>query len=513
MRLLLSVAFVIMFSPIAQADWSEPKSISLKEALLDALVLNPNTNIQKARLTGAKGVTQQQLGIFDVQLFADASHSRDDTPLLQSQKAPPFLLDNITRTDNVRVGFSKLLPFGLTFVNQIDASTNNSTQREVFRLLRENRARLLFQFQMPLLRGRDVSADADAAELQQKAIQHNYQFVASQVIRDVVIAYWNVIGAQKRLAILKRAEKGSEDFYRNLRKLVEAKEAPASDLNLVEADIYNRSGSRIRAEQELLISMYAFASIVGWSEDYAKRISVLTTNLPPIDETWDIHPYGQITQALFEYRDDVLSLESQICSLKRLLKRANLDQSPELTLNLNGGQNYLHEGKDLLSFSHGHTGRFYGAEIAFQFPIPNRSAKGIIKQNQAQIVEAQVSLNDLKRQIFLDARQAFSGLLRAQQQLKLTRLSVDKYKKSLNDELKKLSLGAATVIDVLRVRDDLVGQQLAEVNSHVEYASSIIELAFQTGNTLTHNSQEVEVNFSALSAEGVFDARESKQKP
>lgn len=105
MRLLLSFAFLITFSQLSLADWTESKAISLKEALLDALVLNPNTNIQKARLTGAEGLTQQQLGIFDFQLFANASHARDDIPLLKNQVLPPFFVENVTRTDNVKLGF------------------------------------------------------------------------------------------------------------------------------------------------------------------------------------------------------------------------------------------------------------------------------------------------------------------------------------------------------------------------------------------------------------------------
>jgi outer membrane protein TolC len=347
------------------------------------------------------------------------------------------------------------------------------------------------------------------AKNNQKISDEAFKLQIISTVTQIANMYWDLVAAYEDEQVKTRALDFAENTLSNGRKQLALEAIPAMEVMKDEAEVANR-------EQDLTIAK----STLQFQELLIKN--ALTRNLDdPILEAMPVHPTDQssmpveTSKATTEdiiaaaLRDRLELSESDIDLDNRSISRdaARNALLPQVSLvGFYGGTGLA--GPDNPAADTGSTApvNFGGAVrnafnnsapdyyvgLAVNIPIRNRIAKSDQYRSELETRQAELRLQQLKKQIRIEVRNAQYALQQSYARVVAAQKSRDLASKSFDIMTKEQELGAGSNVQTLEARRDLSTAESALVAAMTAYQKAKIELDRSVGSTLDANGISIE---------------------
>ncbi|MES1257960.1 MAG: TolC family protein, partial [Acidobacteriota bacterium] len=395
----------------AQQGALQPAGLSLIEALRVTLGYHPQIQIGAAQVVINQGVLQQASGAFDTALQAGASQNFQKTPLSEFQSLvgaqsgfPGDTTD--TNTTLANAGVSRLFRNGISVSPTWMLQRLRDTQTNLGGV---NNSQMALQMTIPLLRNRGreaVTAQESAAKFNVDAGNGDLNEIIAELLANTAASYWAYAGALDSLEVARASEERGRVFVSNVQTLIDADRVPRSDIQQVEANLAQRAGDRILAEEQAVIARQRLALAMGLASNQIAELGRPSQDLPEKgDVAPDIAPElirRYIGEAL-DRRPDVQAARQRIGASRAQVVAAKNRILPEVDVTVSSGYSSLRNGDTPLAFlispfpdAHGFN---LAAGITYNFSPANNAAKGVLLQTQGAERQAELQLLDVTRTI------------------------------------------------------------------------------------------------------------------
>jgi len=465
--------------------------------------------------SGASGLVQSTLGTgtnvssYDPAITAQVNDEHFTEPLSNiTLEGVPTLKSN---TINGNFGYSQAFPTGTTFsaIFQNSRDTSNSP----FSLLNptlNSYYRVLFNQQ--LLAGFGLGPNLRflrIAKNNQKISDEAFKLQVATTVTQIANMYWDLVAAYEDEQVKSRSLDFAQQTLDSGRKQLQLQAIPAMDVMKDEAEVANR-------EEDLTIAKTS----LQFQELLIKN--ALTKNLDdPILEAMPVHPTDSstvqqidtsgptedlIAQAL---RDRTELVESDIDLENRHISRdaARNALLPQLSATafyggtgLAGLQNPLSSISSTAPIGFGgsvgnafnNSAPDYYVGLSLNIPLRNRVAKSDQYRSELESRQAELRLQQLKKQIRIEVRNAQYALVQSKARVEAAKKARDLAGKTFDITAKEQQLGSGSNFQTLTARRDLAAAESALVAAMTAYQKAEIEVHRSVGDTLDSYSISIE---------------------
>ncbi|MES2949269.1 MAG: TolC family protein [Pseudomonadota bacterium] len=486
---------MLAFGPICQAadERIAGSNLGLLDSVHVALARNPNVLNSGFQVEIAQGQLQQAQGPFDTVFATSLSNQRKHTvntaadQLLAGEGAADSVASDET---NSSVKLTQLLRNGVTIEPSLSISraTDNSVTSQQTAVA--NRATVAVNVTVPLLKnnGADVVAVGErTAQLELEAVRLDRTQVLSQATLGVVSAYWAYLAAEKSRLVAVDAETSSVRRTEDTNKLVQAEVLPAAERDLVAADGAAKRSARIAAEQALEEARAALARSMGLSPQEAHALPLPGEDFPSVlaPAPYPVRQLERMRELALRQRADLQAAQIRYGQAEINLDATRKGLKPQLDLILGVGVSGLNEGNANTNYFGAANSNLRGPNatlgLNYQFPVQNRGAAGLLTQKQGAVDQLGTNRRDLQASILISIEGLATSVHRLGLQLADSKLSVELYAKSVENEEIRRKMGRSTLIEVLNVSDRLLQARQSLTAVQLNYANAIAQLRFACG--------------------------------
>ncbi|HEY5330390.1 MAG TPA: TolC family protein [Acidobacteriaceae bacterium] len=465
--------------------------------------------------SGASGLVQSTLGTgtnvssYDPAITAQVNDEHFTEPLSNiTLEGVPTLKSN---TINGNFGYSQAFPTGTTFsaTFQNSRDTNNSPYSLLDPTL-NSYYRVLFNQQ--LLAGFGLGPNLRflrIAKNNQKISDEAFKLQVATTVTQIANMYWDLVAAYEDEQVKSRSLDFAQQTLDSGRKQLQLQAIPGMDVMKDEAEVANR-------EEDLTIAKTS----LQFQELLIKN--ALTKNLDdPILEAMPVHPTDSstiqqsvaagstedlIAQAL---RDRTELIESDIDLENRHISRdaARNALLPQLSATafyggtgLAGLQNPLSSISSTAPIGFGgsvgnafnNSAPDYYVGLSLNIPLRNRVAKSDQYRSELESRQAELRLQQLKKQIRIEVRNAQYALVQSKARVEAAKKARDLADKTFDITAKEQQLGSGSNFQTLTARRDLAAAESALVAAMTAYQKAEIEVHRSVGDTLDSYSISIE---------------------
>jgi outer membrane protein TolC len=466
--------------------------------------------------SGASGLVQSTLGTgtnvssYDPAITGTLNNEHYTQPLSNISIYGVQTLQQNTTLGNV--GYSQAFPtgtaFSFIFDNNRDSTNSprsylNPTLNSYYHVALQQQLLAGFGFG-PNLRFLRI------AKNNQRISDQAFKLQVITTITQIANMYWDLVAAYEDEGVKSRALDFAKQTLDSGRKQLALQAIPAMDVMKDEAEVANR-------EQDLTIAK----TTLQFQELLMKN--ALTKNLDdPILEAMPVKPTdsiaSDITQATGNSTEDSIALalndrielsESTIDLENRRISRnaARNALLPTLTATayyggtgLAGPQNPLSPIPSTQPIDWGgavknafnNTSPDYYVGLSVNVPIRNRVAKSDQYRSELETRQAELRMQQLKKQIRIEVRNAQYALEQSRARVESAHKARDLAQKTFDITAKEQELGAGSNLQTLTARRDLSAAESALVAAMTAYQKAKIELDRSLGTTLDANQISIE---------------------
>ena len=352
-----------------------------------------------------------------------------------------------------------------------------------------------FDVVFPLARnlGKAATGAAErAAEIDYDASLDALAFAASSSALDTLLAYWDLVAAQRRLEIQIESLSVNQRILDLTQALVDGDELPRAELPRTEAAVAQDQAAVNAAERAVIEARIRLADAIGLEVGDGAIAPLASDGFPdlPIDAGDFEMRSDALVAAALDQRMDLRSARKLEQSGKVLVEAARINRRPIVDLSLGASYNNLGENNNVwdgLSDSvsdswAGPSGKFgLGVEV----PFGNHLQKGLYQQQQASFNSAAITANDLARTIALGVALDTASVEQIVAQVVNYTRSSAAYREAIDVEMERLRYGTVTVLDTLVTQQRSLLSQLSLIDAQARYARILAQLAFDTGRLVT----------------------------
>lgn len=500
MRLRFAVAVLLSFGSLGMA-FADP--VSLLDAICLTLANNPDIQLQERQVEISGGILQQATGQFDQTLSLAAGRTINNVPLDQFDSSVYLASQLKTDTTSYNLALGMPLRNGIVLSQSIAATSTTGTLYDFEHMPAQNQGNVSFSIRVPLLRGSGESAAASevASNLEWEASKQDLRYSISQSVLNTVSAYWGLLAATKNLDIARESEASMRRMVTETRKLIDADEIPAADLNVLRANLLDKTASRIFAEQAQLNARQSLGQAIGLAYPQITTLEA-ADGFPSLDSDPSTLE-GQRTRLIklaMKRRPDLIAAQQRQDSARTLAGAAKTNLKPQLDVTVSAGYVGLAQGGAgaIGGLNPNRSGANVGTNIIYQWPFDNNVARGIYRQQTAAYDQSTIRVASVERSIGVGVESALSGLVRSALQLKQSEEEVDLYSLSLENERTKYKLGTSTMLDVLTINDRLLNARLNSISYRLNTFNALAQLNFQTGALLAEDKSGQSIRLDRL---------------
>jgi outer membrane protein TolC len=465
--------------------------------------------------SGASGLVQSTLGAgttvqsYDPLISGTFSNEHYAQPLANLQVYGVPTLQQNTTIGNIN--YQQSFPTGTMLSAVFD--NNRITQNSRFVLLNPN-LNTYYQIglEQQLLAGFGFGTNLRylrIAKNNQKISDQAFKLQVITTITQIADMYWDLVAAYEDEGVKSRALEFATQTLDSGRKQLALQAIPQMDVMKDEAEVANR-------EQDLTIAK----TTLQFQELLMKN--ALTKNLDdPVLEAMPVRPTDSSAtddaQAMgttedtiaLALRDRIELSESDIDLENRRISRdaARNALLPTVTLDayyggtgLAGPGNPLSQNPSTAPASWGgavrgafnNTAPDYYVGVSVKVPIRNRVAKSDQYRSELEARQAELRLQQLKKQIRIEVRNAQYALEQSRARVDSARKARDLAQKTFDITKKEQELGAGSNYQTLTARRDLSAAESTLVAAMTAYQKAKIELDRSIGTTLDANQISIE---------------------
>jgi outer membrane protein TolC len=469
---------------IATRSAASLAELSLLEAIRTTVVSNAQLKTGAVVVEIAEQGIEVEEGAFDTVITASVSASGTENPL-------PISATQVISVDNsaqvVSAGMQRRLKSSAVFDFSLSSSTSGDESMGVSaNQVGSTTAALTVTY--PLWRGRGEYLTTLRLELAKLEFESTNNDLGHQIdlsILTTVRNYWEYRGASERLALLRQSEERSKALLSQITKLVAADELTRAELGVIEAQVSQRTGSRLAGEQSLIQNQASLASSLGVYLTTGTESHQPVTELPDPDlnETTLVSLTGdKLLSYILRNRKDFAALDGRIEIADRTVELADDATKPTLNLVV-GGQYRTYEQDDgfLNNIGAPTFGPDWSVQLNYNWSLNQVSAKANQRIAILGTERRKIERNELLRAAEVDFNAASFSLLQAFRRYEeaVERLALSE--KNVQNEKRKFLLDESTLLDVLNVEDQLLQAEVDAISQRVGYATSLANVMFLSG--------------------------------
>jgi outer membrane protein len=483
--------FLLPLALFAQSNAPPEGSLSLAEAIESTLREHPLLHVQEQQVQYNRGAVLHAQSQFDRVVTAGGSQSRTYLPLSSVETTVYGPISALTNLTSVDAEATQQFRNGITAGPML---TVTRTTDNVFTFSQQNQSHLDFQVNIPLLRGRGrdvVTAQEVSSNIEVEASLLDLNQMISDLLFNTATSYWSAVAARRSLDVYREAETRAKLLLDTAQALIEADKIARSDASEAQANLADRTASRIGAEEQLLEARQQLAVAMGLGAENmitgreatdplpVGAVPVGAAVLPPPENV-----QAAISEALTK-RADYLAAKKRQTEADVLTVAAKNQLKPQVDLQFSTGYSGVKDGtrpdQYLLSTVNGVQGIDLSGGVRYQFPLQNRAAQGGLVQARSAALQAAYRTQDSARNIASAVIVAESSVRSAALQLGKVNDSVALFRTSLDNEREKYRLGVGSLVDVLTVEDRLTDVLVQQVQAELGYAVAVARLRSSTG--------------------------------
>jgi outer membrane protein len=474
----------------AQSNPAPPASatLPLARAIEATLRDHPLLHAQEQQVQFNRGALLRAQSQFDRVISADGSVSHTYTPLTQVERTLYDATSATTNTATVDASMTQQFHNGITAGPLLTVSR---TTDNVFTQLGLNQSHLGYQINVPLLRGRGrdvVGAQETASGMEVEASLLDLNQTISDLLVNTAVAYWSAVAARRSLDVYRGAEARGRTLLDTVQALIAGDKIPRSEVSAAQANLADRTASRIAAEQQLLQADQQLAVAMGVGAENMFAAGEPGDAMPTAPPADSFRPAQAFIPDALRQRADFLATQKRRAEADLLAGAAKNQLKPQLDIQFSTGYSGLREGTAPYQWLDAPFAGVRGVDatggIRYQFPMQNRAAEASVLQARSTAVQADYKSQDSARNIASAVIVAVEGVRSAIRQREETDRSVAFYRTALDNEREKYRLGIGSIIEVLTVEDRLTTELTAQVQTELGYAVAIAKMRQATGSVV-----------------------------
>jgi len=466
---------------------------------------------------GAAGLVQSTLGTgaavqsYDPVIFGNMGIEHLTQPLANLQLyGVPSLHQN---TGIFNISYQQSFASGTTIT--FESQNNRQTTNSIF----SNLSPSLGSYYRVTIQQQLLAGFGFGPNLRFLRIAKNNKKISDIAFKDQLVAtvtqiadmYWDLVSAYEAERVTEQSYAFAQQSLSNAQKQLQLEAVPAMDVMRAEAEVTRR-------DQDLLIAK----TTLQLQESLMKN--AVTKNLDdPALESMPVIPSDrsevtgpQVEQSVQELIEQALKdrpelAESDIDLVNRQISRqaAKNNLLPQVSfVGFYGGTGLAGELNPAYYTTNTSTQptNFWGAfENSFNgtspdyfvglnlnIPIRNRVAKADQYRSELEYRQAELRMQQLKKQIRIEVRNAQYALEQSQARVQAAQKARDLARRTFTIMQKEQELGAGSTFQTLTAQRDLALAELDLVNADAAYQKSRVELQRATGTTLADNGIEVQ---------------------
>ena len=465
---------------------------------------------------GASGLVQSTLGTgtivssYDPLLNLNGGVEHLTSPEANRQiYGVPSLQAN---TGAVNASYSQAFATG-TSINFIFDNSRQTTNSPFFNLSPTLSSMFRFQIQQELLAGFGFGPN-----LRYLHIARNNKKISDIAFRDQVIAtvtqieniYWDLVSAYEQTQVNEQSDSFAQQTLDNTRKQLQLQSVPAMDVMRAEAEVSKRDQDLTVARTSLQLQETLMKNAVTRSLDnpVLEAMPVIPTDRVQPVAIQSAQPIQDLITEAQHNRPELTM--SDIDLVNRQISRAAARNAllPALSAvafyggsGLAGPLNPVYDTATLgpnisnvptnfagaLQNAYNGSSPDYFVGLNLNIPIRNRVAKADQFRSELEYRQAELRLEQLKKQVRIEVRNAQFALDQTGARVEAARKARDLAQRTFDITKKEQELGAGSIYQTLSAQRDLSLAQLDLVSAMTTYAKAKVELDRATGTTLQHN--------------------------
>lgn len=466
---------------------------------------------------GASGLVQSTLGTgttvssFDPFINVNGGVEHQTSPVANQQiYGVPSLQLNTTQVNAL---FTQSFPTG-TSINFGFNNSRQTTNSPNFNLSPSLSSAFRFQIQQELLAGLGFGPN-----LRYLRIARNNKKISDIAFKDQVIAtvtqiqniYWDLVSAYEQTRVTEQSLSFAQQTLGNAKKQLQLESIPEMDVLRAEAEVSKRDQELTVARTSLQLQETLMKNAITKSLDDPtfESMPVIPTDQM---QTRTIETAAQIQDLITEAQRNRPELaESDIDLVNRQISRRAAKNAllPSLSLvgfysgsGLAGPTNPVYNlpfpsvvptdfaGALANAFNGSNPDYYVGLNL--NIPIRNRVAKADQYRSELEYRQAELRLEQLKKQVRIEVRNAQYALDQTGARVEAAKKARDLAQRTFDIMKKEQELGAGSSYQTLSAQRDLALAELDLVGAMTTHAKAKVELDRATGTTLEHNGILVE---------------------
>lgn len=300
---------------------------------------------------------------------------------------------------------------------------------------------------------------------------------ASELVRDVIVAYWELWYAQSALEVQRANVELAETQYREAQARSELGTLARPDVLSFATRMASANESMVAAENERIRRALELSRLLG-----GRPVDGLDESSPPSASALGDELVGQVVEASLTIKEK----RSAVDAAREALRTAGADLEPRLDLR---GELAVHGlGYDDVGQTFETAATFSAVtgslNLDFELPLDDARRRSELERARIAIDVAEADLRATVQQVETQTRQLLSTLREARQRLELARETASLAEELAEAERGRFEFGTNTAIAVLEAENQHRDAQLRVLRASVDIATADAQLAHHSGELI-----------------------------
>ena len=328
--------------------------------------------------------------------------------------------------------------------------------------------------------GGRVSAALRAAKLVDQIAVLGFQRTVADSILQVRQTFYQILLNQAQVTVREESVKLLEKQLTDTQQRFDVGAVPQFNVLRAQVELANARPPLIRAQNDLRLSREALVKLLaidtpGRRQEFTPlRFDGMLRYEP---EKWDL---AEALASALAQRPEFKVAEKNVRVAAESLTVAAAGYKPQLSLFANYG---IHDSPYQNDIDQTTRGWAVGAQATWNL-FDGMLTRGKVIQARAQLKQAELTHADIRRNIELEVRQAYSGFLQAQELIEAQKKTVEEAEESLRLAEARYLAGSGTQLEVLSAQTALTEARSNEVQALYDYNVAIATLQRAIGATV-----------------------------
>ncbi|SFM29399.1 Outer membrane protein TolC [Ectothiorhodospira mobilis] len=469
-------------------DSGEGLTLSVEDAVLMALRHNRSLAAEQLQpaITGTFEAVER--AVFDPELFAEASASREESVRQFSEvNRPPAV--SLSQREQAEAGLRQSLPTGTDI--ELTLSASRSERRDQISTTEQFTSRAGLTLTQALLQGARI--DSNLASLRQARVdtaisRYAFRGFAESLVADVEQAYWDYVLASRNTAIYEESLEVARRQLEETRQRIRVGDRPETEETSALAEVALRRQGLIDARSQRARARIRLLQLINppaarWDSRIQAEDSP-TPDVPPLE------PVAAHLQLAMDLRPDLNEARLQLQRGELEVVRTRQGLLPRLDLFITLGRSGYADSFGSAWRAVDDEGYDYSVGLQFSHPLGNRAGEADARRARLSREQALESLYHMEQLTALDVQNAWYEANRTREQIAATRQTRILQEQVLETEQTRFRVGSGTALAVAQAQRDLLESRLDEMEAIIRHRQALTDLYRQSGTLLLRRGIE-----------------------